>query len=511
MASLILQGGHYEWSLVNDSITYDRSHIVSGTLSDGIFTKCGFGNVISRQLNLRLWNVTIDPTKPIYLYVDLVSSAGVHTTRNKGTYYIDTVSTSPYSEYTEVTAFDALLKTEAVYMKSGTWTSTTDYAIVVEICDSIGVTWNSTNKSYFNYAPKTIDQAPNIGTNGTTMRQMLSMIGCLRGGNWIINDAGELVFVPLFGIITSNNTISWQSSATYVVGDEVVEFDKSDAEELVGIEFQANGGEIFRAPSSLTDVQWDALDGLIIINNLPCMASQTAVNDVWTTYSSLTTSVRTYTPFTANGVYLDPTASLGYLASIKQTYVYVANRTINIDELATCDMSIEPTKQVTSHYPVLDPQVREARQKAEENYAAITVLPNQIMSEVYTKGETDERISTIVTQTASDITTTFTREVGEAVGEANQYTDGKTEVVTSYIREFDDGVETGIEIGRSDNAFKARLSNKELAFTGEDGEKAAWISSNQLYVNQMVTPGSSGKWVQQTSFDDHLQIRWVSN
>lgn len=505
MASLILNGGYYEWSFTNGGNTYTSANIVSGTLTDGIYTEASFGNCISRQLNLRLWNVTLDTTSPIVLTCTAVASGGSTTNYAKGTYYIDTVSTSPYSEYTEVTAFDAMLKTEAVYMKSGTWTSMTDVALVSDICTSIGVTWNSANYNYLRtHNVITIDQAPSIGENGTTMRQMLSMVGCLRGGNWVINDSGELEFIPLFGRIVSASSKTYPTTADYSVVDEVVTFDKSDAESIVGIEFQANGGQIFRAPSGLSDAQWDALNGLIVKCNLPCMASQDAVDTVWTTYGTLGID---YIPYTADTTYLDPWAKIGYIATVKNVNVYVSNRTITIDSLGACDLSANPTQQVTSHYPYVSPQVREARQKAEENYAAITVIPSQIMSEVYTKGETDQRISSQVTQTATSLRTEFSEEIDTAVGEANQYTDSQTQVITTYFEES----ANGLKIGKSDSPFYTQLSNTELGFYGEGNVKAAWVSNAQLNINEAVinTDLKMGNWVQQVK-DGHFQIRYIS-
>ena len=495
----------YRWSFTNGNTTYTDAHFVSGKLSDGLYRECSFGNTISRQLNMQLWNVTLDTSSPMVLSVTDVDTNTVYA---KGTYYIDTVSTSPYSDYSEVTAFDAMLKSEAVFMKTGEWTAASDYEIVDEICTTMGISWNTTNRSYFVNYPVAIDQAPSIGPNGTTCRQILSTIGALRGGNWYINDSNELVFAPLFGEITGADSIAYPTNTDYVIGGSVENFDKSDVEPIVGIEFQANGGDSFRAPSDLTDEQWEALDGKIIFCNLPFMASQAAVNTVWNVYDRLGIS---YIPYKASGAYVVPNAELGSRIQIKDTVVYLSNRTINISPLAASNLTAETTRQSESHYPRLDPQVREARQKSEENYSAITLLPGQILSEVYTKGETDERISSTVTQKADEITTEFTRQVGEAVGEANAYTDEVTEVVTSYVREFDDGVDTGIEIGRSDTPFKARLTQEKLSFTGEDGQDAAWISNNELNVNHMVTPGVSGKWVQQIADNDHFQIRWIGN
>lgn len=513
----------YEWRFVNGSNTYGPANIVSGSLTEGLFTEVSFGNVIAKQLNLKLWNVTIDPSSPIVLSYKAPNSSSWTA---KGTYLIDTVSTSPYSEYAEVTAFDAILKAEAIYMKEGTWEATSASSLVADIASIIGVSVDFATTRYLVLNPLTIDQAPNIGENGTTCRQILSVIGALYGGNFFIDNVNNLKFAPLFATIMPHPTqlqtvvVTKYTESPTVVGNEVVNFDKSDAEMIFGIEFQANGGESFRYPSGLTDEQWEALDGRILYNNLPFMASQEAVNRVGAKYidSQLGDFYGIpYVPYKADTVYAAPNLVLGSGMQIKDTVVEITNRTTNIDALASCDLSAETSRKAESYYPYLAPQVREARQKAAENYSAITLLPTQIMSEVYTKGETDERISTQVTQSATEITTEFTREIGDAVGEANQYTDQQTQVVRSYITEFDDGTNVGIELGRSDSPFKARLTNEQLSFTGKDGRDAAWINNNQLNINEAViqtdtqfpAKSGSGKWVQQVASNNHFQIRWI--
>ena len=139
MSSFILQGGHYEWFFDNGDNTYGKAHILGGTITDGVYTNGSIGNTIARQLNLKLWNVSLDTSEPIVLYVDAVAADGTISTRAKGTYYIDTIATSPYSDYCEVTAFDAMLKSEVVYLKEGEWTATTDLALITQISTDIGV------------------------------------------------------------------------------------------------------------------------------------------------------------------------------------------------------------------------------------------------------------------------------------------------------------------------------------------------------------------------------------
>ena len=516
--SLITQGGYYEWKVANGANEYTAQNIVGGTLTESLFSECSFGNVISKQLNLKLWNVAIDTSSPIVLSYKASNSS---TWVAKGTYLVDTVSTSPYSEYTEVTAFDAILKAEAIYMKEGEWSTISAEDLVDEIAGIIGVEAAPSALRYIADMGITIDQAPSIGENGTTCRQILSTIGALCGGNFFITDSNRLMFKPLFAslmLLTNERLLlSWYNSVLPTgENNEVVTFDKSDAEYIVGIEFQANGGESFRYPNNLTDEQWEALNGRILYNNLPFMASQEAVDRVGALYvdgQSAPTGIP-YIPYTANTYYATPNTELGAAAHIKDTIVQITNRTIDISPLASCDLSAETSRQAESYYPYISPQVREARQKAEENYAAITILPTQIMSEVYTKGETDERISSQVSQSADALTISFDEKLGTAVGEANAYTQEQTEGLRTYFTFGSDG----LTIGKSGSPFKTEISNTELAFTGESGEKAAWINANQLNIQEAVIPadgdiqlkGSSGKWVQQVR-NGHFQIRWVGN
>ena len=571
MASLIAQGGYYEWHITNGETTYDKDQIMSGTITDAVSQNGGIGNVIAKQLNVRLWNADIDATQPLVVTVTEHLPNGATMTYPKGTFLIDTVAKSPYSEYCEVTAFDALLKTEVIYLKEGEWSTKTSLEVAQEIATDIGIELNADTEWILDEFGQEITQAPSIGQNGTTSRQMLSVIGVMNGGNWIINDDNELELRLLMlkaGILRINNNgnfvvsdfgaggipafkfvsvddngdfqsideseltldtllvyVDWKGhlavekaeklvySANVVwdaqeVGNEVVTFDVSPTETVTRIELQNNGSVMFRSPSGMTDEEWEEYGGKILMFNMPLMASQELADSLLERLSEIE-----YVPYTANGVYIDPWIPLGTALHIKNDWVLLSNRTLNIDPLATCDLNSEPTQELQSNYPYIDPVVREARQKADENYAALTVLGNQIIAEVKTRTEEDERLSSLITQSASDLTIQFERELQEGIGDANTYTDSQTEILKTYFT-FDSN---GMTIGKSDSPFKAQLSNTELGFTGESGELATWINANQLYINEAAIPAKDsngniiGKWVQQTTASGHFQIRWESS
>lgn len=571
MASLIAQGGYYEWHITNGETTYDKDQIMSGTITDAVSQDGGIGNVIAKQLNVRLWNADIDVTQPLVVTVTAHFPNGTTETDPKGTFLIDTVAKSPYSEYCEVTAFDALLKTEVVYLKEGEWGTKTSLEVAQEIAADIGVELSGETEWILEQFGQDITQAPSIGQNGTTSRQMLSVIGVMNGGNWIINDYNELELRLLMmhtGVLRINNSgnfivsdlgagaipphkfvtvddngdfqtleyseleddtplvmVDWKGnfgietaiklaySTNTVwdiqeVGNEVVTFDVSPTETVTRVELQNNGSVMFRSPSGMTDEEWEEYGGKILMFNMPLMASQELADSLLERLSEME-----YVPYKANGVYIHPWIPLGTALHIKNDWVLLSNRTLNINPLASCDLTAEPTQELQSNYPYIDPVVREARQKADENYAALTVLGDQIIAEVSTRTEEDARLSSLITQSANDLTIQFERELQEGIGEANTYTDSQTENLRTYFK-FDSN---GMTIGKSDSPFKAQLSNSELAFTGESGEKAAWINANQLYINEAAIPSKDsngniiGKWVQQTTASGHFQIRWESS
>ena len=445
MSSFILQGGHYEWFITNGANTYGKAHILGGTITDGVYTNGSIGNCIARQLNIKLWNVTLDASQPLELYVDAVEANGTITTKAKGVYYIDTIATSPYSDYCEVTAFDAMLKSEVVYLKEGEWTATTDLALITQISTDIGVNIEVNTLSLFTGSPVNITESPSIGDNGTTSRQILGAIAVIRGGNFIINDNNELELVSLlgkydvanivtidangdfelipYGLLTSSNDVvsldangdfqvisfasvvdstelwfvdgdgndysdTWENIQALdpipyppiTIGNEVATFDVSPTETISKIELQVNGNT-FRSPQ-LSEEDWEALAGRCLTAAMAFMGSQTLANDLYTKFVGLD-----YVPYTASKVYADPRLSLGESLSIKNDTVILSNRILNIDSLGSCNLSAEPTQEMQSKYPYIDPVVRETRQRIDSNRVAIEVNQSDITSIVQTFNE----------------------------------------------------------------------------------------------------------------------------
>lgn len=134
----------------------------------------------------------------------------------KGTFFIDTRTQE--DDVLKITAYDAMLKTEQSFTRSGDqgeWPRT-DISVVNEIAQRIGVSVDARttalmSRGYLVQYPGIVleDGTPKYSADGgLTMREVLGYIGVMYGGNWCISDAGalRLVSFAIFPFINPLNT-----------------------------------------------------------------------------------------------------------------------------------------------------------------------------------------------------------------------------------------------------------------------------------------------------------------
>ena len=338
-------GASVEWQIVNGANTYTTANLISGKISAGYMENVSIGNCISAELDLELWGVTVDSSNP--LVVQFRADGGT-TWYTKGTFYIDTLEKNPYNENTTVKAFDAMLKTEVGYMASGVWANPTDKAVVDNIVADLGVTVESATATALNTNPITLSNAPHIGENGTTDREMLSYIAMLRGGNWVITSANELKLI--YPSTTPTNTAQ--------VDKAVVNFAASETLTVSKVKVNVDSETYYLAPSNITEDAWKALAGYCIEIDLPFYGTQTVADDLLTQYDT-----KTFVPFQAEGAYVDPKYEVGDGVRFQKDSTYytsvIANQTIDISWLCPSDLYLKDEEKLDSLYPYLSPRERQ--------------------------------------------------------------------------------------------------------------------------------------------------------
>ena len=132
-------------------------------------------------------------------YVRLVSTIDGRCSEwlKKGVFYLDTRTNTRNRDELDVLrmhGFDAMLMTEQPYPTSSLEFPAKDIDVVREIADAIGVSVDQRCLQYINKEYR-IPYPTNYN-----MRETLSQIGSAYGGNWIMNDLGELQFIPLWAL-----------------------------------------------------------------------------------------------------------------------------------------------------------------------------------------------------------------------------------------------------------------------------------------------------------------------
>lgn len=435
--SFITDGGKYEWKIsqtVNNVTTeYGRENFSEGTLADAMYEQISLGNVIARELDLRLWLPTgFDPSVPFELILEKTIN-GQTISIQKGVYYVESYEKSPYSDFADIVAYDALLKTAAPFMTTGEFTSIGAKELVDEIALRIGISVNQITSAYLLADPVTINEVPSIGDNGTTTREMLSVVASLYGGNFIINDSNELELICLDGTPESvdivyigtdgkhyvSNLLDMPSGASFTtvdsqgkfnatpkadiadsdvvvyisrdgnfaldtygnikdispeydtvtIGNEVVDFDVSPEETIKGVEIWAGSSTSYKAWDHNEYSEWNDVDGAVLVASMPIMASQSLADKLFARYKNFK-----YLPYTAQGVYAGPEVPLGTRLEIKDRTVVLSQRNQNVDLLCASDMSADETLGAVSYYPYLSPVERSIQKGVDENSANITIL-----------------------------------------------------------------------------------------------------------------------------------------
>lgn len=359
--NLIANGAAYEWRVVNGSNTWTKENLISGKLASTLFERVSIGNAISSQLDLQLRNVSVDQNSPVVLQFRATQNDGASVSPwyTKGTYYLDTVESSPYSEITKITAFDALIKAEITYMLKGTWSGKlTTLQVMNSIAADIGVSVDATTSSYIQANQIVLTASPNIGTDGTTKRQMLGYIAAMYGGNFRINASNRLQLVR----------INVAASNTAAVGDAVKDFDASEKETIGKVRIWDDGSTYYAEPGLplLTEAgepilteknepiliyagqfldEWEAIEGQVLDAELGVYASLAMAERIYNMLDGVS-----YQPFTCPFAFVDPKYEVGDGISIKDITSVIGNMETNITPLAPSKVDFGKTEVLNNKY-----------------------------------------------------------------------------------------------------------------------------------------------------------------
>ena len=384
--TILSNGGQFEWQIVNGANTFTKANLMSGSISSTLCKGVAIGSTISAQLDISLYDVTVDTTNPLVVQFRATDGTNDSSWYTKGTFYIDTLETSPYTDVTKITAFDSMLMTEYVYQLSGSWTAVTDLVVLNKITGFIGISLESATQTLFSNNPKTLTNAPNIGEDGTTAREVLSYIGALRGGNWRITPDNKLQLIIL----------STSPTNTANIGDAVTDIDAAPAETVKKVRVWINDTEFYAFPElPITDhslnpitthtleeicirasdwaVEWEQLTGRTIDVQIPFWCDYAAAKAIFTQFKDLV-----FYPYNSSKAFVPPEYEIGDGIVIKTTTSIIASQTIEISPLAASSVELKKDEMINSLYPYKAPFKRKTNYQMSKNTAQIAENTAQI-------------------------------------------------------------------------------------------------------------------------------------
>lgn len=401
-------GGQYEWQIINGASTFSKVNLISGKITRTCYEQLSVGNVIAAQLDLELRDVTVDTDSILQVQFRATDGSSSSSWYTKGYFFIDTVESSPYSDITKITAFDAILKTETPYQTSGEWIPTTDAVVIQRIVSDMGVVIDPDTLDIFGNDPIMLTAPLNIGTDGTTEREVLSYLGAMRGGNWYIGYDGKLYL----------QLLSPTATDTAAVGDAVVSFDASPTETIKRLRVWTTDNTCYiypplplqtHTPEDITDhnaeallvwansyvAGWEEIGGRCIDVKIPFWCDYSIGADLFAQLEN-----KAFIPFSAEEVYLDPKYEVGDGITIKDVTSIIANCTSTLNPLSPCDISLQKEDVINSYYPYKSTVQRTMEYNIAQNTATLAEHTSQILANAQAIEDVPseiERATTLIT------------------------------------------------------------------------------------------------------------------
>lgn len=228
--SIISQTTHwFETRVIINGVAYSQDNIMSMQVDWRMFSEeyPTVGSCLSGEISLKMLkpNVSIPRMASICPQIRVCSGYTAAEQSDwipQGFFFIDTREESKNDDNLPVISFhgyDSMLMTEQMYPSTeGVWPKT-DYAVVEQIADTIGVDIDERTADVMVHG---YNISPPISY---TMREVLSNIAAMYAGNWIMTMEGKLLLVALGGIPEDTSILVTGSG-------DIITFGELDGEEL---------------------------------------------------------------------------------------------------------------------------------------------------------------------------------------------------------------------------------------------------------------------------------------
>lgn len=499
--------------VINSSIEFTNETIINFELEDNIVPESvlTIGTAISNTFKFSIFSteeVVLSNGDLVEPYLSM-SIGDVREEVPLGKFYIDEI-TKGANKY-EISCTDKMCRFTDMYVSKLTYPNTIDN-IVAEVCEICDIDYD------INFNDITIDKR----IDGYTCREIFAMMASFNGANAKLDRNETLVFVGF-----DSESISIPKSCYYLplslatenyelgsvcayFGNGGVGIHSGNTEQGNILGFtnmyvtEANIGSIYDNVKGLNYTPTDGFEYIGFLNiEAGDLVTLTDEHDI-DREILVTNHTLTY-----DGGLKGKIVSIGESASENS---FIQNKLSNKKSLTELNIELgninsKVLEVETDLIPSTVGSIMESYKKEYETYMEQTkdhILTE--VSETYVTqddlNEMNESISSTVEQTKDAITIEFTKTTNEIIDNQNEF----EQTVRSRI-EF---TEEGLELGKSDSAFKAKLDNEKLAFT-EDDEEIAYISNKKLYITDTEITNSLrlGNYIFTPRKNGNTSLIWI--
>lgn len=352
-------------------VIYDESQIVSLSTSELLFAEdtMSIGGAVAREIDFAAFLDDSVPKRAQIIHeVRLKLEDEVSEWLQKGVYYIDTRSKDPLTGVTTVHGFDAMLMAEQEWIPPAEDEFPMDMKTAVELtAATLGLTIDprttfKTGDAYkVDYPVASADESEEQQALGLSIRQMWRWVAAAHGGNFIINDLGQLRLVPLNALPGNTGYLVTESGRPISFGGVRILIGQSDSGSSVVSDDKVYVGnqvaDVAHIPAfpPISQIVLKVSDGAAFVSKSDTEGMTLEASCAYATQKTadnLLTQLKgyAYQPVQAEDALIDPAAELGDGLTLNGVYTVLAQKDTLWDMLAAANIGAPGSAELENEY-----------------------------------------------------------------------------------------------------------------------------------------------------------------
>ena len=391
--------GHVKQSrLIIGGVVYDESQIVTLNTNEALFAEntLSIGGAIAREIDFAAFlDESVPKRAQIIHEVRLITSTQASEWLQKGVYYISTRSKDPLTGVTTVHGFDAMMSAEQEWKPAQTdifpmpmKDAVEKTAAILHLALDPRNVYKTGEDYKVSYPVADGNASGEEQVKGLSIRQVWRWIAAAMGGNFIINDLGELRLVPVNDATATAYLSDENGDAVTFGGDAILlQVASADSPELSALGNAAASVQQFPAFEAISrvilktggDQSYVSGSGSGRTIEIDCAyGSQTMANDLLAQLQGYV-----YQPMQANDALIDPAAELGDPVEVCGVYAVLAQKDTMWDMLSAADIAAPGGTGPEDEYGFLSAAASRAQYELAQARSLISKTNDRISMEIY--------------------------------------------------------------------------------------------------------------------------------